>query len=152
VRKTSLSAANGKGEVVCFVRVAKLGSGSFVLNRNWRFWGLAALRRAKDLTQRTQGKAEVIEKEGEIPAAAGRAGREGAGVPSEQSPRAGPSENSLRARRMTMLGASSAARWALARRLVVFDIFTDSSSSSRARNAKRCVWTWNSAFAIATQR
>ena len=150
MRKTSLSAANGKGEVVCFVRVEKLGSGSFVLNRNWRFWGLAALREAKDLTQRTQRKAEVIEKEGEIPAAAGRAGREG--VPSKQSTRAGPSEDSLGARRMTMLGASSAARWALARRLVVFDIFTDSSSSSRARNAKRCVWTWNSGFAIATQR
>ena len=30
---------------------------------------------------------------------------------------------------------------ALARRLVVFDIFTDSSSSCGARNAKRCVCT-----------
>jgi hypothetical protein len=57
--------------VVCFVRVAKLGSGSFVLNRNWRFWGQAVLQKAKDLTQRTQTKAEGTEKEEEIPAAAG---------------------------------------------------------------------------------
>jgi len=152
VRETRLSAANGKSEVVCFVRVAKLGSGSFVLNRNWRFWGQAVLRKAKDLTQRTQRKAEVTEKEGEIPAAAGRVGSKGAGVPSEQSLRASPSENSLRAGRMTMLAASSAAQWALDRPRVAFDIFTDSSSSSRARNAKRCVWTWNSRFAIAIQR
>jgi hypothetical protein len=55
------------------VRVAKLGSGSFVSNRNWRFWGQAALRKAKDLTQKTQTKAEGADEEGEIPAAAGPA-------------------------------------------------------------------------------
>jgi hypothetical protein len=38
-----------------------------------------------------------------------------------------------------MLVASSGT---LVRRVVVFDIFTDSSSTSRARNANGCVCTW----------
>jgi hypothetical protein len=77
---------NRKNEVLCFVRVAKFGfreKGSFVLNRNWQFWGRAVRGRV----------------------------------------------------------AVSARGCAPDRRLVLFDIFTDSSSSCGVRNAKRCVWT-----------
>src|ERR1700734_709641 len=41
---------------------------------------------------------------------------------------------------------------ALDRRLVVCEIFTDSSSSYGARNAKRCVCTGSSRCALATER
>ena len=127
--------------MVCLVRVAKLVGGSFVLNGNWRFWGQAALRKAKDLTERTQRKAEGTEKEGEIPAAAGPTRGTGGGLPSQKT---------LRASRMTVLGAWSEAQGrpvensdgrALDRPLVMFEIFTDSSSACGVRNAKGRVCT-----------
>src|SRR6202041_1412661 len=108
------------------------------------FWGQPVLRKGKDLTQSAQRKAEVTEKDGEIPAAEGPAVGRGAGVPSQKI---------LRASGMTMLAAgsdaqrkpgslaASAGERALDRRLVVCDIFTDSSSASGERNPKGCVCT-----------
>jgi hypothetical protein len=77
---------NRKNEVLCFVGVAQFWfreSGSFVLNRNWRFGGRSTAGR---LAGSTDGRA-------------------------------------------------------LERLRVRFEIFTDSSSSCGARNAKRCVCT-----------